>query len=95
MHIVSGGQGKSSGVGEVENWTSNSTYDIFTDLNAALYYILDFPGGLDAGNPGPEDPGEANGNLLSVLTWRVPWTKEPGGLQAHGITESDTTSEFP
>ena len=42
VHIVSGGEGKSSGVGEVENWTSNSTYDIFTDLNAAFIIYWTF-----------------------------------------------------
>ena len=28
----------------------------------------------------------------SVLAWRIPWTEEPGGLQAvHGIAELDMT----
>ena len=28
----------------------------------------------------------------SILTWRIPWTEEPGGLQSHGVTEeSDMT----
>ena len=27
----------------------------------------------------------------SVLAWRIPWTKEPGGLPLWGRTESDTT----
>ena len=26
-----------------------------------------------------------------VLAWKIPWTEEPGGLQFHGVTESDTT----
>ena len=25
----------------------------------------------------------------SILTWRIPWTEEPGGLQSTGITESE------
>ena len=25
-------------------------------------------------------PGEGNGNPLSILAWRIPWTEEPGGL---------------
>ena len=25
-------------------------------------------------------PGGGNGNHSSILTWRVPWTEEPGGL---------------
>ena len=27
----------------------------------------------------------------STLAWRIPWTEEPGGLQVHGVAESDTT----
>ena len=27
----------------------------------------------------------------SILAWRIPWTEEPGGLQAQGRKESDTT----
>ena len=27
----------------------------------------------------------------SILAWRIPWTEELGGLQVHGVTESDTT----
>ena len=27
----------------------------------------------------------------SILAWRIPWTKEPGGLQSMGSLESDTT----
>ena len=29
-------------------------------------------------------PGEENGNPLSVLAWRFPWTEEPDGLQSMG-----------
>ena len=34
-------------------------------------------------------PGGGNGNHSSILTWRVPWTEEPGELQDH--KELDTT----
>ena len=27
----------------------------------------------------------------SILTWRIPWTEELGGLQLMGHKESDTT----
>ena len=27
---------------------------------------------------------------FSVLTWRIPWTEEPGGLQSMGVTNSWT-----
>ena len=30
-------------------------------------------------------PGEGNGNPLSILAWRIPWTEEPGGLQSMGL----------
>ena len=26
-----------------------------------------------------------------ILTWKIPWTKEPGGLQFTGLQGSDTT----
>ena len=29
-------------------------------------------------------PGEENGNHSRILTWRIPWTEEPGELQAMG-----------
>ena len=29
--------------------------------------------------------GGGNGNLLQNLAWKVPWTKEPGGLQSMGL----------
>ena len=40
------------------------------------------------------DPGKSlgggNGNPLSILAWRMPWTKEPGvgGTAVHAITKS-------
>ena len=35
---------------------------------------------------GREDPvrGEGNGNPLSILAWRTPWTEEPDRLQSMG-----------
>ena len=34
---------------------------------------------------GWEDPlEEKNGNLLSILAWRIPWIEEPGGLWYKG-----------
>ena len=31
----------------------------------------------------------------SILSWRIPWTKEPGGLMVHGShKESDTTERL-
>ena len=36
-------------------------------------------------------PGEGNGYThSSVLTWRIPWTDEPGRLQSMGLLKSRT-----
>ena len=55
-----------------------------------------FPGGSEvkvsacnAGDLGSipglgRSPGERNGNPLSILAWRIPWTEEPGRLQSMG-----------
>ena len=44
----------------------------------------------NAGDPGSiprlgRSPGEGNGNSLSILAWRIPWTEDPGGLQPIGL----------
>ena len=39
-----------------------------------------------------EDPLEKGmATLSSFPAWRIPWTEEPGGLQIHGVAESDMT----
>ena len=41
-----------------------------------------------------EDPLEKEmATYSSILTWRIPWTEEPGGLQSCRVkvAESDTT----
>ena len=48
---------------------------------------------------GPEDPLEKEmANHASILAWRIPWTKEPGGLQSMGSQSrarlSDLTFTF-
>ena len=41
---------------------------------------------------GREDPLEKEMATHSrILAWRIPWTKEPDGLQSMGVTESDMT----
>ena len=57
----------------------------------------DFPGGTDSresacsvGDLGSipglgRSPGEGNSYHSSILTWRIPWTEEPGGLQSMGL----------
>ena len=40
---------------------------------------------------GQEDPLEKEmATHSSILTWRIPWTEEPGGLQSIGVTKSWT-----
>ena len=55
---------------------------------------MGFPGDSDGkesacnvGDPGlipgsGRSPEEGNGNLLSILIWRIPWTELPGWLQS-------------
>ena len=43
----------------------------------------------NAGDPGSipalgRFPGEGNGNPLSTLAWKIPWTEEPGRLRPMG-----------
>jgi len=39
-----------------------------------------------------EDPLEkAIATNSSILAWKIPWTKEPGGLQSKGCKELDMT----
>ena len=56
-----------------------------------------FPGGSVVKNPpanqgdtgwipgSGRSPGEGNGNPLQYSCWEIPWTEEPGGLQAMGL----------
>ena len=40
---------------------------------------------------GQEDPLEQEMTThSSTLTWKIPWTEEPGGLQSMGSQESQT-----
>ena len=46
----------------------------------------------DAGSLGLEDPlGECMTTHVSILTCKIPFTEEPGGLQSMGSQESDST----
>ena len=58
--------------------------------------IRDFRGGAKVMNPPPNaraapsvprlgrSPGEGDAIHSSILTWKIQWTKEPGGLQSTG-----------
>ena len=42
-----------------------------------------------------EDPLEKGmATRSSILTWRIPWTEEPGGLHLWGHKESDMTEQL-
>ena len=44
---------------------------------------------------GQEDPlGKEMATHSSILSWRIPWAQEPGGLQSMGSQESDTTEQL-
>ena len=67
---------------------------------------MGFPGGSVVKNPpasaedassipGLEDPLEEEmATHSSILAWRIPWTKKPGGLQSIGLQESDMTEQL-
>ena len=47
---------------------------------------------LQCRRPGQEDPLEKGmATHSSILTWKIPWTEEPGGLQSMVYKESDMT----
>ena len=69
-----------------------------------------FPGGsvvknlppvqeTQVGSLGREDPWE-KGSHFSILTWKIPWTGKPGGLQSVGcrkyalVTELSSTEKL-
>ena len=45
----------------------------------------------DIRDTGQEDPlEEGTATHSRILAWRIPWTKEPEGLQSIGVTKSQT-----
>ena len=76
----------------------NNFYLLYNDSNSleCFYGNQDFPGGLDGkasvynmgdlgSIPGQgRSPGEGNGNPLSTIAWKIPWTEEPDRLQSMG-----------
>ena len=45
----------------------------------------------NAGDPAGRSPGKGMAAHSSILAWRSPWAEEPGGLQATGGKDLDTT----
>ena len=39
-------------------------------------------------------PGKENINRSSILSWKIPWTEEPGGLQSKRVAESDPSAQL-
>ena len=60
------------------NDTAIHTVLVVKNLSANAGDIRDM--GLIPGSG--RSPGEGNGNHSNILAWRIPWTKEPGGLQS-------------
>ena len=66
-------------------------------------FTMGLPGGSAVKNPPAsagdtgvipglgKSPGEGNGNPLSILAWKIPWTEKPGMLQSMGHKESGMT----
>ena len=43
---------------------------------------------------GQEDPLEKEmATHTSILTWEIPWTEEPGGLQSNGVAKDLATKQ--
>ena len=89
----------------VSNSSMHSKCPSGLDLEQMLFYFSRYQGGFlgcsvvknppakagDVGSiPGLEDPMEEGmATHSSIPAWRIPWTKEPGGLQSMGCRESD------
>ena len=44
---------------------------------------------------GGDDPMEKEiATLSNILTWKIPWTEEPGRLKSNGLKESNTTESL-
>ena len=59
--------------------------------------VKNMPAMQETGVPslGWEDPRKKGMTTHSnILAWRIPWTKEPGGLWSMGWQESDTTEQL-
>ena len=59
--------------------------------------VKNMPAMQETGVPslGREDPTKKGMTTHSnILAWRIPWTKEPGGLWSMGWQESDTTEQL-
>jgi len=55
-------------------------------------YVIYFSDGIKATNKVTSEKAMAPHS--SILTWKIPWTEEPGRLQSMGSLESDTTERL-
>ena len=70
--------------------SSENNYTIITYDNALLVaqMVKNLPAVQETQvqSLGREDPLEKEiATHFSILTWRIPWTEEPGGLQSMGL----------
>ena len=75
--------------------SSENNYTIITYDNALLVaqMVKNLPAVQETQvqSLGREDPLEKEiATHFSILTWRIPWTEGPDGLQIHGVTKSWT-----
>ena len=61
----------------------------FTSLHFTPWRFSGKESACNAGDLGSipglgRSPGDRNGNPIHILTWRIPWTEQPGGLQSMG-----------
>ena len=70
---------------------ADNTHLILEKASQVTLVVKNMPGNAgDIRDPGSipgwgRSPGGGNGNPLSVLAWRIPWTEDPGGLQSIGL----------
>ena len=70
-----------------------STLRTFMGMSTSkLRIFMGFLSEMGGASLGKEDPLEKEmATHSSILTWRIPWTEEPGKLQFMGGKESNTT----
>ena len=62
-----------SGASQVVQWVKNLPANAETQADPSL-----IPGS-------GRSSGRRHGTHCSILTWKIPWTEEPGGLQPAGL----------
>ena len=77
-------------LGVSKSWTRLSdftfTFHIYIKYSGSAVKNLPAVQGTWVQSLGQKDPlGKGVATHSSILTWRIPWTEEPGGLQSMGL----------